>query len=131
MLKNHVYYCIRPLVPRKLQIFLRRLMIARKREKYKGIWPIDERAKKSPEAWKGWPDNKKFALVLTHDVETGQGQDKCYELMKLEEELGFRSSFGFVAEEYRVRPEIRHSLVSRGFEVNMHGLNHDGKLYRS
>jgi len=68
---------------------------------------------------------------LTHDVESAKGQDKCDELMRLEEEMGVRSSFGFVAEEYELAPEIRHRLTDRGFEVNVHGLRHDGKLYKS
>ena len=37
------------------------------------IWPIDKNAGKPPEGWTGWPDGKKFALVLTHDVETAEG----------------------------------------------------------
>jgi hypothetical protein len=41
----------------------------------------------------GWPNGKKFALVLTHDVESAEGLDKCYQLAEIEERLGFRSSF--------------------------------------
>jgi hypothetical protein len=86
---------------------------------------------KKPEGWSGWPDGRKFALILTHDVETARGLKKCYELIKLEERLGFRSSFGFVAEDYNLTPELRRYLISNGFEVYVHGLTHDGSLYKS
>ena len=42
-----------------------------------------------PEGWSGWPDGKKFALVLTHDVETTKGLDKCYQLAEIEERTWF------------------------------------------
>lgn len=79
----------------------------------------------------GWPEGKKFALVLTHDVETGKGVTRCKRLAGLEEELEFRSCFNFVAEDYAVPPELRNDLVSRGFEVGVHGLHHRGNLFRS
>jgi hypothetical protein len=53
------------------------------------------------------------------------------ELAKLEEELGFRSSFNFVPERYPVSTEIQRQLVRKGFEVGVHDLKHDGKLYDS
>ena len=50
----------------------------------------------------------------------------------MEMELGFRSSFNFVPEgEYRVPSELRSWLTERGFEVGIHDLRHDGKLYTS
>ena len=91
--------------------------------------PGSERA---PEGWRGWPDGKQFALVLTHDVEGQVGLDKCRQLMRVEMELGFRSSFNFVPEgTYGVPRELREELVRNGFEVGVHDLKHDGRLYRS
>jgi hypothetical protein len=84
-----------------------------------------------PEAWSGWPDGKRFALLLTHDVETAKGQEKCIKLAGLEEHLGFRSSFSFTAKGYNVSSELRHYLVKKGFEVGVHGLYHDGNLFSS
>lgn len=95
------------------------------------VWPINEEAGMFPEGWKGWPDKKRFALVLTHDVDTSKGHDKCLDLAAIEERMGFRSSFNFVPERYKVSPALRESLVLRGFEVGVHGLNHDGKYYNS
>jgi hypothetical protein len=128
---TRLYYRIKPLIPRRLQIGLRQLMVARKRARYADVWPIDERAGKAPEGWTGWPEGKKFALVLTHDVDTARGQDRCRQLMELEERLGFRSSFGFVPERYAVSADLRRDLETRGFEVYVHGLYHDGLYYTS
>jgi hypothetical protein len=131
MLTHRIYYHLKPLIPRSLQIYLRRKVALRKRELYKHIWPIDERAAKPPEGWTGWPEGKQFALVLMHDVDTAEGHSKCHKLIKLEEEMGFRSSFNFVPERYKVSPELRDYLVKKGFEVGVHGLKHDGKLFQS
>jgi hypothetical protein len=83
----HAYYVMKPVIPRRLQLFLRRLIIEWNKPKYADVWPIDEHAAKKPLNWKGWPEGKKFALVLTHDVETIKGHDRCMELMLLEEAL--------------------------------------------
>ncbi len=106
-------------------------MVSRKRLKYVEEWPIWEATGCSPDGWGGWPDQKRFALVLMHDVETEIGQQKCAQLMRLEQDLGFRSSFNFIPERYHVLPDVRHLLVDNGFEVGVHGLNHDGRLYQS
>lgn len=128
---NTVYYQVKPLIPRALQIWLRSKVIARKRARYASVWPILEKAGKMPEEWPGWPEEKRFAFVLTHDVEKGGGQAKCLELARVERELGFRSSFNFVPERYDVSRELRTELQKMGFEVGVHGLNHDGKLFQS
>jgi glycosyltransferase involved in cell wall biosynthesis len=71
-------------------------------------------------------------MVLTHDVEGGRGLGRVEQLMNLEAEHGFRSSFNFVPEgNYRVPESLRQRLQKAGFEVGIHGLEHDGKLYNS
>ena len=128
---NETYYTFKCLVPRPLQIWLRRYVVRRKRTKYADIWPIDENACNPPERWTGWPDGKKFAFVLTHDVETAKGLEKCYQLANIEERLGFRSSFGFVPGDYPVPEALRHGLTDRGFEISVHGLHHRHNPFRS
>ncbi len=125
------YYHLKPFIPRRAQLLVRRWVAMKKRRKSGHIWPIDRSAANPPEGWQGWPNDKRFALVLTHDVDTGRGHDKCAQLMQLEENLGFRSSFNFVAAEYRVSHELRHHLADCGFEVGVHGLYHNRKLYES
>lgn len=126
-----IFYILKPLIPRSVQIFLRRTLIKAKINKYKNVWPILESAGNKPQNFPNWKDGKKFVFILTHDVELQGGHDKCIELMNLEKQLGFKSSFNFVPERYNVSPEVRNELVQNGFEVGVHGLNHDGKLFSS
>jgi len=72
------YYTFKPLIPRRLQIQFRRHFVNRKLSLHSQDWPIDYNAGTPPEGWTGWPDGKKFALVLTHDVESAEGLNKCY-----------------------------------------------------
>ena len=126
-----IYYTLRPFIPRWFQIALRRRLVLRKRAAVSDIWPIDQRACKPPDGWSGWPEQKQFALILMHDVDTAKGHEKARHLMELEKRLGFRSIFNFVPERYNVSPDLRHELNQNGFEVGVHGLIHDGKLFSS
>ena len=128
---NKIFYNLKPITPRRLQLFIRRQIIFQRRNKYQHIWPIAPEAGNSPKKWSGWPDQKQFAFVITHDVDTQKGHDICHKLLNLEERLGFRSSFNFVPERYEVSDQLRKEIVKRGFEVGVHGLNHDGRLYHS
>jgi hypothetical protein len=110
---------------------MRRRIILRQRISHLSEWPILHSASTAPLGWKGWPDNKKFAFIITHDVEWGHGHDKCRQLSKIEQELGFRSSFNFVPLRYKVSKELRDYLTDNGFEIGVHGLIHDGKLFQS
>src|SRR3989475_12483709 len=97
---------------------VRRWFTLRKRERVLDTWPILPGSERPPESWPGWPDGKKFALVLTHDVEGRAGLNKCLELMRLELELGFRSSFNFIPEgTYGVPRGLRDELTRKGFEA--------------
>lgn len=127
---NRLYYHLKPYLPWRLRMGLRRMIARRQRNAFQDVWPINETAGNTPAGWPGWPDGKKFALVLTHDVEGPAGLAKCRQLMELEQKLGFRSSFNFVPEgDYAVSPELREELTQNGFEVGVHDLRHDGKLY--
>lgn len=128
---NHLYYVLKIFIPRSVQIHLRRMIVRRKMNKYKDIWPIDPKSATPPENWQGWPEGKKFALILTHDVETTKGVLNCRALMDLEEKLGFRSSFNFVTGDYPIPEDLIDEMKQRGFEVGIHGLHHDGNLFRS
>lgn len=128
---NKLYYYIKPLIPRKAQLNIRRKLAFIKLKRYKDVWPIDKMSNKPPERWIGWPDQKKFPLILTHDVDTEFGQKKCNDLINLEMQMGFVSSFNFVPEGYKVLNNLRNYITKNGFEVGVHGLTHDGKLYSS
>jgi len=110
---------------------VRRLFLKLRKYKHSRTWPIYEKAGRVPVGWKGWPEGKKFALVLTHDVEGLKGQDRCLALMRLEEELGFRSGFFLPTDRYRLEAEVIGELQEHGFEVGIHGVRHDGRLFKN
>ena len=130
-LKKAFYYAIKPIIPRPLQILLRQKRITRKAPGVKDIWPIDPFSGEKPRWWRGWPAGREFALVLTHDVESDRGVPRALRLAQVEKELGLISSFNFVPEKYYLAPRVRNELVSNGFEVGVHDLKHDGKLFSS
>jgi hypothetical protein len=128
---NKLYYHIKPAIPRPVQIAIRQSIVDLQLKRTLKLWPIDPAAGEKPIGWPGWPGGKKFALVLTHDVDTAVGQDNCIKLKDLEKGLGFRSSFNFVPERYLVSNEVINNLKDDGFEIGVHGLHHDGKLFNS
>lgn len=125
------YYRVRPFVPRRLQVFLRGKVVRGRYRFHKHRWPIPEKENRCGSSGGGWPAGRRFAFVLTHDVETGVGQDRCLELMSMEKDLGFLSSFNFVPERYAVSEFVRDRIAANGCEVGVHDLNHDGRLYAS
>ena len=132
MLRNRLYFGLKPFVPLPLRLAARRRFVARIRPKVSDRWPILPGSELPPENWPGWPDGKQFALVLTHDVESENGLGRVKALAEFEMKLGFRSSFNFIPDgPYQTSPELRRWLVDNGFEVGVHDLHHDGKLYRN
>jgi glycosyltransferase involved in cell wall biosynthesis len=132
MLLNRAYYFLKPIMPWRLRLALRRWRANRRRRAFVDVWPIDSRAARTPPGWPGWPDGKRFAVVLTHDVEGSKGVSRVDQLMNVELKYGFNSCFNFVPEgEYCVLDAMRERLGQSGFEVGVHGLEHDGKLYSS
>src|SRR5436190_18223750 len=51
-------------------------MAKRKRARTRDTWPINPGAGLAPKSWSGWPEGKKFALILTHDVESATGIER-------------------------------------------------------
>ena len=129
---NRMYYLLKPVIPWRIRMGLRRILAKRLRSHYRGSWPICEAAVRTPEGWPGWPNGKKFAFVLIHDVEGTKGFERCRRLAETDKALGFRASFNFVpVGEYRLSDDLRAFLNQEGFEVGVHDLHHDGSLYRS
>ena len=132
MFLRDAYYAVKPAIPYDVRMTLRRAHAARVRRRAGASWPIDEMSRYPPDGWPGWPGAKKFAFVLTHDVEGRKGVDRCRQVAEVEMRLGFRSSFNFVPEgEYRTPELLRTYLREEGFEIGVHDLHHDGRLYRS
>ena len=142
-----LYYDIKPVLPRPLVRRARQFFQPSSKSSSPLSWPVEDRYVKflweigrlildlTGRPWLTftpfWPSASRFALVLTHDIETGQGQDFVRKVIELEESLGFRSCFNFVPERYLIDKLLMEELKQRGFEVGVHGFNHDGKLFRS
>ncbi len=128
---NALYYAFKPFLPQSVRYTVRRLRANYKLQHSKD-WPVMASAGAPPPGWQGWPDNKRFAVVLTHDVEGPLGVERCRQLAELETRHGFRSSFNLIPEgSYVVTREFRDELTRGGFEIGVHDLRHDGSLYRS
>ena len=142
-----LYYLIKPALPRLLTVALRKLRRQVLRtDRYLG-WPVE--AGYARFQWAVvrhllrmtgrtelsyidfWPDGHRYAFVLTHDIERAAGQARVRELADIDASYGFRSSFNFVPEGYRLDLDLIEELRQRGFEVGVHGLKHDGRLFRS
>lgn len=146
-LPKKLYYLLKPAVPRQLARLLRRSLNSATKNRSDIHWPVDDRyprflwevmrqlliisSNKSVSFRNFWPDKKRFAFVLTHDIETDAGQHFAKTVADLEESLGLRSSFNFVFEQYKLDLSLINELRERGFEIGMHGLKHDGKLFNS
>ena len=129
---NEIYYFLKPFIPWSVRLALRRQRAHSRLATYASTWPIDPKAGVHPPSWPGWPGGKQFAFVLTHDVEGAKGLSRVAQLAALETRNGFRSSFNFVPDgEYVLSADLRENMIRQGFEVGVHGLQHDGKLYAS
>jgi hypothetical protein len=77
-----------------------------------------------------WPNGAPSAAMLTHDVEGPSGLDRCGELIDIDDEYGIKSAFQLIPEGHDAPwRETAAALRARGFEVNIHDLNHDGRLF--
>jgi hypothetical protein len=135
------YYLVRPLLPRALQLQLRRAFTrVQSRSSFPG-WPLEDNLHNfytwlfavtadlagGPVPFLDlWPDGRSWAFVLTHDVETDIGCQKVDLLRGPERERGYKSSWNFVPLRYRVRDDLVRALQDEGCEVGVHGVLHDG-----
>ena len=77
-----------------------------------------------------WPDGARSGLIMTHDVEATAGREFCHQLMDLDDSFNVKSSFQMVPEvRYTVTSQFLDTFRNRGFEINVHDLNHDGSLF--
>jgi hypothetical protein len=145
-LLRQAYYLARPLLPVPIRKHLQRLWFRDWRRIGFPAWPIDSTVEQLfeqmmafalrnhgeveiPFVW-FWPDGASSAVIMTHDVETQAGRDFCERLMDLDESFGITSSFQIVPEDrYKVTPGFLNAIRARGCEVNVHDLNHDGRLF--
>ncbi len=141
------YYLLRPLIPAHARRYIKKIYHSGWDKIRFPSWPVDltvERlleellarslkvhGAKIPFIW-FWPDGSPSCAIVTHDVETSEGMQFCPRLMDLDDSYGIKASFQIVPEErYSVSEAFLADIRRRGFEVNIHDLNHDGRLFRN
>ena len=128
-----IFYRLRPFLPIAVRQLLQKARNGKAEVPKKWYLPTDllELIDQQSPPDSIWPDNNEFAFVLTHDVETQRGVGLVEQLAAVEEEFGFRSSWNFVPHKYTVDAGLLADLRSRGFEIGLHGYNHDGRTFLS
>jgi hypothetical protein len=77
-----------------------------------------------------WPGGAESCVLMTHDVEGKAGREFCPQLMDLDDSFDIKASFQVVPEWLSGKSDsLVMNLRRRGFEVNIHDLNHDGSLF--
>jgi hypothetical protein len=136
------YYAARPLIPRPLQIAMRRAFTRVQQQTPFPAFPVETALHEfyermfqlvaefagQPVPWLDlWPGGHSWALVLTHDVDTAAGLANLEVLRDIEREIGLTSSWNFVPLRYVTPDAVVESLQAEGCEVGVHGLLHDGR----
>ncbi len=145
MLKT--YYFVRELLPVSVRRHMQRIYFSDWKNRVFPAWPVDftvdtihdemlqlamraAHTERVPFIWY-WPDGVPSCLIMTHDVETSAGRAFTAQLMDIDDAHGFKSSFQVIPEKrYEVPDQYVREIRDRGFEFNIHDLNHDGRLYR-
>lgn len=71
----------------------------------------------------------RWAVTLSHDVDTVHGLRRAPAVADVVERAGFRSSFFVVGDALHREPAIAHELRQRGHEIGSHDLMHDNRLF--
>lgn len=75
-----------------------------------------------------WPEGKRWALVVTHDVDTVEGLGTVPIVADTDRELGFRPCWYVTGEAARAGLSQLDGLAARGHELGLHGDRHDLRL---
>jgi hypothetical protein len=143
---KRIYYLLRPLTTRWVRQQVQGFHARRSRSVPFPSWPVDTTVEnlcetlllllldgkvidRLPFVW-FWPRGDRGCVVMTHDVETAAGRDFCSELLDLDDSFGIKACFEVVPEErYQVSESFLEQIRSRGFEIAVQDLNHDGRLF--
>jgi peptidoglycan/xylan/chitin deacetylase (PgdA/CDA1 family) len=142
-----LYYALKPAIPRAIQLRLRRAYAHRQAKTAFPRWPIEPvlverrhdalRAQLRSEGSvrvpliNFWPDGRRFAFILTHDVEGPSGVRNVRRVLEVERRHGFVSSWNFVAQWYPIEDRLFDHIRASSGEIGLHAIRHDGKLFES
>lgn len=74
-----------------------------------------------------WPDGRRFAMVLTHDVDSADGLRRGPELADEERARGLSSCWFLVGRDYELAHGPIESLREAGGELALHDAHHDNR----
>jgi peptidoglycan/xylan/chitin deacetylase (PgdA/CDA1 family) len=142
-----LFYKVKSLIPRRMQLRLRRRLIRRQGDPVFPLWPFEsagsdliriavadellERGSDTVRFPWFWPDGAEAAVTLTHDVESADGLARSPEVAAGERRHGFRSSFNVVSDWYPIDAEVLAQLTEHGHEIGSHAIHHDRSLFSS
>jgi hypothetical protein len=145
-LLKSIYYSLRPLTNRALRKSAQKLRAIRGRKARFPQWPVDttveslcesilslslqaKQVDRIPFIW-FWPDGSRGCVTITHDVETEAGRAFCPQLADIDDSFGIKASYQIVPEgRYGVTTEFLNGLRTKGNEICIQDLNHDGRLF--
>jgi hypothetical protein len=143
---QRLYYLLRPLMGVAVRKHLQKVRLSGWEKIPFPAWPVDFTVEtlmegamalllksmpgsRLPFIW-FWPDSARAAAMMTHDVEGRAGLDFCQELSEIDEAHDIKSAFQLIPEGHEdAWQKTATPLRARGFEVNLHDLNHDGQLF--
>jgi peptidoglycan/xylan/chitin deacetylase (PgdA/CDA1 family) len=141
----NAYYRLKPLLPRRAQLALRRAYAPRQAARPFPAWPfervlLDRRdeliRERLRESGRGrlpvvgfWPGGRSFASIISHDVEGPAGIENIPRLLEIERRHGLVSSWNFCGEWYPIPDGVFEAIEDAGCEVGLHGVLHDGRLF--
>ena len=141
------YYSLKPLIPKSIRTTLRRAYSKVQGRLRFPSWPVEPvlvnaldrymvavletTGRTSLRRLAPWPEGARAAFAITHDVEWDSGFRNVDAIVEIEKRHGFRSSWNIVPERYPIDWSVIDRLRADGFEIGVHGLRHDGSLFRS
>jgi hypothetical protein len=145
---QRVYYFFRPMLRVGVRKHLQKIRLSGWERIAFPRWPVDvsvdtlmrdtvglaleqNNATRFPFVW-FWPEGAECAAMMTHDVEGQAGRDFSERLMDIDDEYGVKSAFQLIPQGHeQAWRTLAERLRRRGFEVNLHDLNHDGYLFHN
>ena len=142
-----IYYFLRPILSVPIRKHLQKVRLSGWEKTVFPQWPVDftvdtllqnavalvlraRGLERIPFIW-FWPDGAASCAIMTHDVESAAGLDFCDSLMDVDDSFGIKSSFQIVPKgRYEHSEQLLANFRRRGFELNVHDLNHDGRLFQ-
>ncbi len=95
-------------------------------------WPIDPSGDALRwilgERGGGWPGGKKFALVLSHDVDTADGMEFSPRLLEIEARHRVPAVYSFVTSTYAIEKRFLRDVIAAGGEIAWHSDLHDNRI---